>query len=228
LPRDVAVLLVAAGKGERAGGGVPKQFRPIGGVPMLLRAVRPFASHPDVDEVVVALPGAVLERLPDWLAGLGGDRLSFVAGGESRRASVVRALSALRGAARVILVHDAARPFVSRETIDAVIATVREGDTAVAAVPLSDTLKRADADQVVTGTERRDGLWRAQTPQGFPRAVLESAHARADMAAPVTDDAMLVESMGHRVRLVPDPVLNFKVTTADDFVLADALAAQLA
>lgn len=224
MPRDVAVLLVAAGRGERAGGGLPKQFRPIDGVPMLLRAFRPFASHPDIGEIVVALPHDVLGALPEWLAALRGDRVSMVSGGDSRRGSVARALSALRREASVVLVHDAARPFVSRDTIDAVIAAARGGDAAVAAVPVSDTLKRANAARVVTGTEQRTGLWRAQTPQGFPRAVLEAAHAHEASSSDATDDAMLVEALGHRVVLVPDSRLNFKVTTADDFVLAEALA----
>jgi 2-C-methyl-D-erythritol 4-phosphate cytidylyltransferase len=191
---------------------------------MLLRAVRPFTSHPDIGEIVIALPEDTLGVLPEWLAALRGDRVSLVSGGETRQASVARALRALQSDPGVVLVHDAARPFVSRETIDAVIATARDGVAAVAAIPVSDTLKRANDARVVTGTEQRAGLWRAQTPQGFPRAMLEGAHARAAASGASTDDAMLVEALGHRVVLVPDSRLNFKVTTAEDFVLAEALA----
>ena len=228
MPRDVAVLLVAAGRGERAGEGEPKQFRPIAGVPMLLRALRPFASHPDVGQIVIALPSEIVASPPDWLAALKGERVQFVAGGATRRESVSRALHALAREAQVVLVHDAARPFVSRETIDAVIEVVREGDGAVAAVPVNDTLKVADPRHVVTATTPREGLWRAQTPQGFPRSMLEDAHAHVPPDADATDDAMLAEARGHRLRVVPDSPLNLKITSSQDFVLADALASRLA
>ncbi len=228
MPRDVAVLLVAAGRGERAGEGEPKQFRPIAGVPMLLRALRPFASHPDVGQVVVALPAAVLASPPEWLAAVRGELVQFVAGGATRRESVGHALHAVGRGMRVVLVHDAARPFVSRETIDAVTDVARVGDGAVAAVPVRDTLKVADPRHVITATMSRDGLWRAQTPQGFPRAMLEDAHAHAPREADATDDAMLAEARGHRLRIVPDSPLNLKVTSSQDFVLADALASRLA
>lgn len=220
-------MLVAAGRGERAGAGEPKQFRPIAGVPMLLRALRPFASHPDIGQIVIALPQTDAAAPPHWLQQALGERVSAVAGGETRRQSVARALLAVKRGAAVILVHDAARPFVTRETIDAVIAIARSGDGAVAAVPESDTLKTAGPDGLITGTLSRAGLWRAQTPQGFPRAMLEEAHANAaDDGA--TDDAMLVEQHGHRVRIVPDSPLNLKITSAQDFVLADALAGSTA
>jgi len=224
LPRDVGVLMVAAGRGERAGGGEPKQFRTIGGVPMLLRALRPFTSHPDVAQVVVALPPESVMSPPTWLAALASPSLLLVPGGESRSASVARALSALAASATVVLVHDAARPFVSRETIDSVIGTVRAGECAVAAIPVSDTLKQASPGLVVTGTVPREGLWRAQTPQGFPRAVLDRAHAAG--MEPATDDATLVEALGQVVRIVPDTSANMKVTTPEDFLVAEAIAAR--
>jgi 2-C-methyl-D-erythritol 4-phosphate cytidylyltransferase len=228
LPRDVAVLLLAAGRGERAGAGEPKQFRPIAGVPMLLRALRPFASHPDIGQIIIALPEAIAARPPDWLHAVRGERVQLVAGGATRRDSVARCLKALSPAATVVLVHDAARPFVSRETIDAVIEIARQGEGAVAAVPVSDTLKAADPHLVITATQPRAGLWRAQTPQGFPRAMLEDAHASAGPDADATDDAMLAEQRGHRLRIVPDSTLNVKVTSTQDFVLADAMASRLA
>lgn len=228
MPRDVGVLLVAAGRGERAGAGEPKQFRPIAGVPMLLRALRPFASHPDVGQIMVALPPGIVDSPPGWLAVAAGERVRFVAGGATRRESVARALRALDRSAALVLVHDAARPFVSRETIDAVIEVVRQGDGAVAAVPVHDTLKAADPQRVITATTPREGLWRAQTPQGFPRAMLEDAHAHAPPDADATDDAVLAEARGHRLRVVPDSPLNLKITSSQDFVLADALASRLA
>jgi 2-C-methyl-D-erythritol 4-phosphate cytidylyltransferase len=194
---------------------------------MLLRALRPFASHPEIGQIVVAIPADVAAAPPDWLAAATGERVRLVAGGDTRHASVARALAALDRAMRVVLVHDAARPFVSRETIDAVIDVARSGDGAVAAVPVQDTLKVADPQLVITATTPRERLWRAQTPQGFPRAMLEDAHANAAAGVSATDDAMLVEARGQRLRIVPDSPLNLKVTSPQDFVLADALASRL-
>lgn len=224
MPRDVGVLIVAAGVGRRVGGGVLKQYREIGGVPMLLRALRPFVSHPKVRHVVVALPATHAAAPPEWLAALAGKGLSFVAGGVERHSSVQKALAALDPACSIVLVHDAARPFVERTTIDAVVAAAREGTGAVAAVPVSDTLKEAGRDGTVRRTVPRDELWRAQTPQGFPREMLQRAHDAAGPGADATDDAMLVERLGEPVRVVADTPANFKVTTADDLALAEAWA----
>ena len=218
-------MVVAAGRGTRLGGDTPKQFVPIAGVPMVLRALRPFTAHPDVAEVALVLPPDDAARPPEFLRGVVGAGLVVVAGGTERAASVAAGLAALGPACRTVLVHDAARPFVERPVIDAVIAHARAGDGAVAAVRVSDTLKEADGADAsrVRRTVPRDGLWRAQTPQGFPRAVLERAYAEAGSAA-ATDDAALVERIGVTVRLVPDSTRNLKVTTPEDFVLAELLA----
>jgi 2-C-methyl-D-erythritol 4-phosphate cytidylyltransferase len=223
-PPDVGVLIAAGGRGERAGAGELKQLRPIAGVPMLLRAVRPFAQHPRVRQIVVALPGALAARPPAWLADLCGARLTVVAGGATRTASVRAALSALDSGCAIVLIHDAARPFVSYEEIDGVIAAAASGVGAIAAVPVADTLKQEAPAGRVARTVPRDDLWRALTPQGFPRAMLEAAYRAAGDDALATDDAALVEAMGAAVTLVPGRVANFKVTTADDFAVAEALA----
>jgi 2-C-methyl-D-erythritol 4-phosphate cytidylyltransferase len=226
LPRDVGVVVVAAGQGSRLGGEVPKQFLPVGGIPVLLRAIRPFASHPEVARVVVVLAPAHAERPPEFLAPLAGSGLTIVAGGRERSDSVAAGLRALPSDCEIVLVHDGARPFVERSVIDAVIAHARTGEGAVAAVPVSDTLKQQATDDPtrVSGTVSRDGLWRAQTPQGFPRRLLEQAYARARQV-PATDDASLVEACGATVRLVPDSSRNVKITTREDLALAEALAA---
>jgi 2-C-methyl-D-erythritol 4-phosphate cytidylyltransferase len=221
---DAGVVIVAAGAGVRAGPGEPKQFRPILGVPMLLRALRPFTSHPDVARVVVTLPDIYVERPPEWLAKLRGERLALVPGGETRARSVQAGLAALPNDVSVVLVHDAARPFVSRTTIDAVLTLARTGIGAVAALPVSDTLKEVNKTRIV-GTVPRERLWRAQTPQGFPRDMLRQAYARlggGDQAP--TDDASLCEQAGFPVEVVLDGPENVKVTTADDFRVAEALA----
>ena len=227
-PPDVGVVVVAAGAGVRAGPGEPKQFRPILGVPMLLRALRPFTSHPEVLHVVVALPPAYVERPPEWLGKLRGERLALVAGGAQRADSVRAGLAALPPEAAVILVHDAARPFVGRGTIDVVIARARGGVGAVAAVPLSDTVKEVVEDHRITKTVARARLWRAYTPQGFPRAMIDQAYAalRRDDPPP-TDDAEVCERAGFPVEVVTDSPHNVKITTTDDFRIAEALAREL-
>lgn len=224
LPRDVGVVVVAAGQGTRIGGEVPKQYRELGGVPMLLRALRPFTAHPDVGHTVVALPPRDAGNPPPWLRELLGVTLSVVAGGAQRSESVARGLAGLPASCTTILVHDAARPFVDRATIDGVIVVARSGLGAVPAVRLEDTLKESESDQLVKRTVPRERLWRAQTPQGFPRHLLEEAHARARReGAQATDDAGLVERLGAAVRIVPGSAFNLKITTEEDLRMAERL-----
>lgn len=229
-PPDVGVVVTAAGAGVRAGPGEPKQFRSIHGVPMLLRALRPFTSHPAVAHVVVTLPAGHVEHPPEWLGKLIGERLTLVPGGARRAESVRAGLRALAPAAVLVLVHDAARPFVTRETIDEVMRRARAGVGAVAALPVTDTLKEVGDGQRVVWTAPREHMWRAQTPQGFPRVMLDAAYARVlpsgEAEAP-TDDAELCERAGFPVEVVPDSPYNLKVTTADDFRVAEALAREL-
>ena len=194
---------------------------------MLLRALRPFTGHPDVAQVVVALSAGTLERPPAWLAELTGEALRLVPGGAERGDSVAAGLAALPETCSVVLVHDGARPFVERDTIDTVIATARRGVGAVPALVMGETLKETTVggpgDRVVR-TVPRERLWRAQTPQGFPRAMLERAYERARSGGlRATDDAALVEAAGDEVRVVPGSTRNLKVTTLEDLELAEAI-----
>lgn len=194
---------------------------------MVLRALRPFLSHPDVERVVLALPPVDASAPPSFLDGLLGERLVVVAGGAARGDSVAAGLAALAARCAVVLIHDGARPFVERGVIDAVIAHARSGESAIAAVPVSDTVKEASAADAsrIERTVPRERLWRAQTPQGFPRQVLADAYARATTEARLgTDDAELVERTGVTVRLVADSSRNLKVTTPEDLALAELLA----
>jgi 2-C-methyl-D-erythritol 4-phosphate cytidylyltransferase len=236
LPRDVGVIVVAAGRGVRFGSDTPKQFHPVAGVPLVLRALRPFTGHPDVAQVVLVLPPEFAARPPAFLsdlvagAGRGSPASSFltiIPGGPHRGDSVRAGLTDLTSSCTVVLVHDGARPFVQRDVVDAVIGYARSGEGAVAAMPLSDTLKEASRREAnrVLRTRPRARLWRAQTPQGFPRAVLEQAHNRAArLGRRATDDAALVEALGFPVRLVPDSNRNLKITTTEDLALAELLA----
>ena len=225
MPRDVGVVLVAAGQGTRLGAGVPKQYLPLGGVPMLLRALRPFTTHPEVAHTVVVLPAADAASPPPWLAAVLGGTLTVTAGGAERSDSVAAGLAALPAACTVVLVHDAARPFVEHALITAVAAVARRGEGAVPAIPVGDTLKEVapDSGGRIVRTVPRAGLYRAQTPQGFPRRVLEQAHAQATHGGPATDDAQLVEQAGVPVRVVAGSARNFKITTEDDLLIAERL-----
>jgi 2-C-methyl-D-erythritol 4-phosphate cytidylyltransferase len=224
LPRDVGAVIVAAGQGSRFGGEVPKQYLPLGGHPLLLHAMRPFLAHPEVACAVLVLPANDAADPPEWLVPLLGDVLHVVAGGASRRDSVAAGLAVLPDSCEIVLVHDGARPFPPRELIDSGIAAARGGHGAVPALPVGDTLKRADECGRVLCTVPREGLWRAQTPQAFPRTLLERGHAAdAGIERLATDDAMLVELVGGRVDLIPGSSRNIKVTTRDDLELAEWL-----
>ena len=222
------MVLVAAGRGERLGG-LRKQYRPVAGVPMVLRALRPFTAHPEVLQSVVVLPPDDAPNPPAFLADLAGPSLAIAAGGAERTDSVAAGLRIMSSACTVVLVHDAARPFPDPDVIWAVIREARAGHGAIAAVPLTDTVKEvaADGSYRVLRTVPRDALWRAQTPQGFPRAMLNAAHERARQDGKgATDDAALVERLGAELRIVPDSPYNLKVTTAEDLEWAELWAAR--
>lgn len=223
-------MVVAAGRGDRLGGEVPKQFLPIAGVPLVLHALRPFLSHPDVAQVIVVLPAVLAASPPEWLAPLLGERLRVVPGGSTRMDSVEAGLNALPPVCSIVLVHDGARPFPDPGVISLIISEARRGAGAIAAVPVTDTLKEAErrifgALQRIARTLPRDGIWRAQTPQGFPRSMLEAAYADArSLDVTGTDCASLVERIGGEVVMVSDVPTNLKVTTPGDLLLARAVA----
>jgi 2-C-methyl-D-erythritol 4-phosphate cytidylyltransferase len=225
-----AVVVAAAGRGERLGPGAPKALRELAGEPLLVHAVRSLVVAPSVDLVVVAAPADRVSEVRALLTDVVGDRvgLAVVAGGPSRQESVRRALDVLPDEVDVILVHDAARTLVPVALVESVIAAVRAGAGAVVpGLPVADTVKRVGADAVVTETVDRSGLWSIQTPQGFSRVVLLAAHEAASdgQATEATDDAGLVERMGGTVTLVPGSEEAFKVTRPIDLVLAEALLA---
>jgi 2-C-methyl-D-erythritol 4-phosphate cytidylyltransferase len=222
--QDVGVVIVAAGTGSRVGGPELKQFRWIAGKPMLLHSVQRFQARPDVAMVVCVLPRQYAGDPPPWLFQSDLDRLLVASGGRERGDSVFNGLDDLPEECAVTLVHDAARPFVDDATIDRVVAVARTGSGAVPALPVVDTLKEADADGAVARTIARDRLWRAQTPQGFPRQLLEEVYVRARRdGVNATDDAALLEHYGHRVVVVRGSELLMKVTEEGDFARAEAL-----
>lgn len=213
-------LIVAAGSGERLGAAVPKALVRLAGRPMLEWSIDALASVPGVEQVVVALPAGT--PAPAGVTG--------VAGGAVRSDSVKRALAA-SGGGDPVLVHDAARPLLTPALAESVIeALVRDeqADAAIAATPLTDTVKRVAASAgAVAETLERSELWAIQTPQVFRRAALERALAVSDeVLAQATDDAWLVERAGGKVIVVPASEQNIKITTPLDLQLAELLLAR--
>ena len=217
MPATAVALVVAAGRGERLGSGGPKAFVALAGRPMLDWSIDALRQVAAVEQIVVALPEGF--EAPQGTIG--------VVGGAARSQSVLNALAAADPRAEVVVVHDAARPLVSAELIEACIAALDQDgrwDGAIAAAPVKDTVKRSADGVGVLETPARSELWAVQTPQVFRREALESALGRseAELAA-ASDDAMLVEADGGSVRLVHCESENFKVTTAADLALAEQL-----
>jgi 2-C-methyl-D-erythritol 4-phosphate cytidylyltransferase/2-C-methyl-D-erythritol 2,4-cyclodiphosphate synthase len=215
----VTAIIAAGGRGARIGAGQPKQLLTIGPSTLLERSVRTFLAHPSIDEVVVALPADVLESPPPYLHS--DDKpLRLVAGGARRQDSVWNAFQAAAAQSDLILVHDAARPFVSADLIGRTIDAAAAHGAAIAAVPVSDTVKRVRVEtegrRIITETIPRDTIFMAQTPQGFRREVLASALALSESGSDATDEASLAERAGHTVHVVMGEPGNVKITTAQD------------
>jgi 2-C-methyl-D-erythritol 4-phosphate cytidylyltransferase len=200
------------------GGGVPKQFRDWGGVPLLEATVRAFLQPemPFLAGIVLAVPEDRLEQVRDWRFGI---PHQAVAGGGTRQESVAQALAALPDTPEaVVLIHDAVRPFPPAGPVREAIAALGGWDGAVLGEPSTDTLKRVDASGLILGTEPRSGIFRAQTPQVARLGLWREAFARARAAGfQGTDDVSLLEAMGLRVRLIPAPASNLKLTTPEDW-----------
>jgi 2-C-methyl-D-erythritol 4-phosphate cytidylyltransferase/2-C-methyl-D-erythritol 2,4-cyclodiphosphate synthase len=209
----VTAIIAAGGSGRRVGGSVPKQLLDIGGTTLLQRSVEAFRSHPRVGEVIVAVPPDLLAAPPRWLEGVPNVRL--VAGGERRQDSVAQAFAAVAADVEVVLVHDAARPFVTSDVISRAIRGAIAHGAAIVALPVTDTVKRV-AREVIVETLPREEIFLAQTPQAFRRDVLGAAIAAGRTTETATDEAVLAERAGHRVHVVAGDSANVKITTAAD------------
>jgi 2-C-methyl-D-erythritol 4-phosphate cytidylyltransferase len=224
--RDVGVVIVAGGASTRTSGEELKQFRWVAGKPMLLHSLQAFMARPDVISVVCVVPQQYVADPPPWIFQCDVDRLLLSVGGKTRTESARNGLEDLPNEATIALVHDAARPFVENALIDRVVAVARGGECAVPGLPVADTIKEVDGDGLVTRTLDRERLWRVQTPQGFPRALIERAHREArSSGATATDDAGLCERIGIPVRIVPGSERAMKVTHDDDFERVETLFA---
>lgn len=215
------LVLVAAGSGQRLAAGVPKALVQIGGRTMIGHCLRTAGEVARIRQVVIVAPAEEVLTVAEDPAAAG---MIVVAGGTSRDASVRAGLAALAEDIEVVLVHDAARPFTPPEVFERVLDALRTADAVIPAVPVADTIKRV-RHAIVVGTPARDELVAVQTPQGFRRAVLESAHA--GRGGDVTDDAMLVEQAGVPVHVVAGSPRSFKVTSPFDLMVARAMQEDL-
>jgi 2-C-methyl-D-erythritol 4-phosphate cytidylyltransferase/2-C-methyl-D-erythritol 2,4-cyclodiphosphate synthase len=219
-------LIVAAGRGERFGGALPKQYLDLGGRPLLRHSLETFCAHPAIGAVAVVYQPEHQALYDAAIAGLA--LLPPIPGGSSRQGSVLKGLEGVAAEAPDrVLIHDAARPFVDAAIIDRTLAALEGCAGAIAAVPVIDTIKRAHAhapEPLIAGTVERGLLWRAQTPQAFRYRAILAAHRQA-AGAELTDDAAVAESAGLAVSLVMGAENNFKVTTAADLERAEALLA---
>lgn len=223
----VTAIIAAAGEGRRLGAGVPKQLLDVGGRTILERSISAFVGHERVDEVIVVLPPAMIAAPPLWLKpapkSTPAAAVRIVPGGARRQDSVANAFDSVAADSDVVLVHDAARPFVSADLISRAIDAAAQHGAAIVALPVRDTVKRVEsrgASRVVAGTIPRDTIYLAQTPQAFRREVLREAVALGRSGLEATDEAMLAEQAGHAVHVVDGDPANVKITTPDDLEVA--------
>ena len=214
--------MVAAGQSSRMRG-VDKLFVTLAGRPLLAHSLATFDRSPLVNCMSIAASVTRIETLRELIVKNGFAKVvSIVEGGARRQDSVLKAVRGL-GEVDIVLIHDGARPFVDHCIIDRAVAAASEWGAAVAAVPVKDTIKVVDSDLSVVDTPSRDGLWAAQTPQAFRLELLLRAHS--EVSRDVTDDAAMVEAIGHPVKLFMGSYLNIKVTTPEDLLFAEVIAA---
>ena len=229
-PRRTVALIPAAGLGLRLGGAVRKQFRPLGGLPLLVHSLRVFQSSPVIDAVILAVPEADLDYCRmEIVESHGFTKVTHVvAGGKERQDSVRQALAVVGEGVHLVVIHDAVRPCVT-ETMVTQVVEAAAVDGAPAALPMRDTVKQVGGDRVIERTIDRNPLWLAQTPQAFRRDWLVEAHQKAQAEGlAATDDAFLMEWMGHPVRVVEGSGENIKVTRPEDLVIGEAILASRA
>jgi 2-C-methyl-D-erythritol 4-phosphate cytidylyltransferase len=218
-------IIVAAGRGSRAGGGRAKQFREISGIPIIIHTLSRFELCETIEEAVVVLPGDAREEFRALAARHGLRKVArAVGGGETRAESVWRGLQALgRDGVRVVAVHDGVRPFVTPAEVDRTVREASEHGAAVLAAPAVETVKEVEGGRVVRTLERAR-LWHAQTPQCFRVELLRRAYGQPGaLGADVTDCSALVERLGETVRVVEGGADNIKITTPRDFAIAEVL-----
>lgn len=219
-------IIPAGGAGRRMKSGIPKQYLPLAGIPVLVHTLQAFHLSALIDEIFLVVPEEdIPEVRRDIVSKYGISKVVLVlAGGGRRQDSVRNALSHVRDEHGIVVVHDGVRPFVSGEIIIGAVAAAKEYGAAAVGVPIKDTVKEADADGWVKKTVARDGLWLTQTPQAFRREIIVAAYEKAAADGFYgTDDASLVERTGTPVRMIPGDCGNIKLTTPEDLLLGDVM-----
>jgi len=221
----VAVLLAGAGSSRRFKGKPKKQFAEIEGRAVFLRTIEMFAGREDVVQVVLAIPGEDEELFRiKWAASLSFHGVKAIVGGAERQETAAKLLAEARVDVDLIALHDAVRPCVTKEQIDAVFAAAAASGAAILAQRLAGTIKEADGSGRIVRTVDRRGLWEAQTPQVFKPEIIRRAYAeREKLSENITDDAQLVEALGVAVRIVESTASNIKITTNEDVAIAGAI-----
>jgi len=222
------VIVVAAGKGERMGTMLPKPFLSLLGIPLLIHTLRAITASSLVHKIILVIAKERESLSRELLQSHGSFSvpISLVYGGNERQDSVRFGLAALDPDSEIVAIHDAARPFLTPDILDASIHAAAEYGGAVVAVPARDTIKRVTESGIVTETVPRQQLWLAQTPQTFQVALIREAHARAAAENIImTDDAALLEWSGKPVKVIVGSQRNFKITTPEDLVLAEMILA---
>lgn len=208
------------------GADVPKQFLTLGGVPLLVHALQAFESTPIISEIILVVPEDDCAYCrEDIIQKYGLKKVSqVVAGGRRRQDSVLNGVRAANPATEIVAVHDAVRPFVTVEMITQVVEAARRDGAAILAIPMRDTVKRVNTEHLITETLNREELWLAQTPQAFRRELLLQAHHQGEVdGVHATDDAFLVERLGHSVTVVQGSSDNIKVTRPEDLHMGQAI-----
>jgi len=222
----VNAVVVAAGKGERMGLALPKPFLPVANVPLFIHTLRSLARSPLIRKIILVIAA---EKEPLCRELLEQHRpiavpLEITHGGAERQDSVRLGLSALESDCDIVMIHDAARPFITPELIEQSVVAAAEYGGALVAIPARDTIKRVNEELMVVATVPRQDLWLAQTPQTFRAETIRAAHSRAyALGVTATDDAALLEWAGKEVKIVPGDIQNFKITTPEDLQMAEAL-----
>ena len=219
------LILPAAGEGHRLGNHGPKALVPVAGVPLIVRTLNAFAELGLIEPTIVVAPEKYLKEFKDVLGQTAAkDSFVLVAGGAERQHSVRKGLEMLSPATEFVIIHDAARPFVSTEIISQSIEAARAVGASTVAIPCIDTVLEVDENRLLVSTPDRTHLWSCQTPQTFRVEIIRDAHERAERDGVLAmDDATLVRQAGGSVQLVPGSTRNIKITTPDDLLFAEHL-----
>lgn len=224
--RMISVVIAASGKGVRMGMEQNKQYIEVLGKPVLARTIQAFEDCSLIDEIIITVNEAEVEYCSNNIVRkYGFSKVKTVtAGGTSRQKSVFNGLQQVSVDCNIVLIHDGARPFIDLDSIAACISAAEEYGSACAAVPVKDTIKRADAEDFVNETIDRSCLWSIQTPQSFQyRMIMEAHHKAEDEGFEGTDDAVLAERLGYKVKLVRCNYYNIKITTKEDLITAESI-----